>query len=267
MTIEFRIIRSFRVPRIASARNDGDVEMTDFPPTLGLVLAGGLARRMGGGDKALIAIGGTTILERVLARLAPQCNGIILNANGDPARFAFTGLPVVADECRISPDRWPACSPASTGRRRTRPSIAWVVSVPGDCPFLPADLVARLHAGARGEAARRSPAPDRATGGIPSSACGRSRCATDLRHALVGRGPAQDRGLDRAATASPSPNGRPSRSIPSSTSTRREDAAEADAHRRTAALPMPLTACDRLISPGVRRFESQRRFSMNGSAS
>src|SRR5258706_15646799 len=69
-----------------------------YPPTLGLVLAGGLARRMGGGDKALLKIGAATILERVLDRLSPQCSRLILNANGDPARFAFTHLPVVADE-------------------------------------------------------------------------------------------------------------------------------------------------------------------------
>ena len=61
--------------------------------TFGLVLAGGLARRMGGGDKALIRIGNQTILERALARLAPQVSGIVLNANGDPARFAASGLP------------------------------------------------------------------------------------------------------------------------------------------------------------------------------
>ena len=66
-------------------------------PTIGLVLAGGLARRMGGGDKPLKRIGGATILERVLARLRPQCKLMVLNANGDPKRFAFTGLPVVPD--------------------------------------------------------------------------------------------------------------------------------------------------------------------------
>jgi molybdopterin-guanine dinucleotide biosynthesis protein A len=60
-------------------------------------LAGGLARRMGGGDKPMRTIGGRTILERVIARLAPQCDGLILNANGDPARFADFGLPVIAD--------------------------------------------------------------------------------------------------------------------------------------------------------------------------
>ena len=70
---------------------------TDHPPTLGLVLAGGLARRMGGGDKTRIRIGGVTILGRVLACLQPQCDRIIINANGDLTRFADTGLPVVPD--------------------------------------------------------------------------------------------------------------------------------------------------------------------------
>jgi molybdenum cofactor guanylyltransferase len=67
------------------------------PRTLGLVLAGGLARRMGGGDKALIQIGGVAILDRVLDRLRSACDEIVLNANGDPARFTRFGLPVVAD--------------------------------------------------------------------------------------------------------------------------------------------------------------------------
>jgi molybdopterin-guanine dinucleotide biosynthesis protein A len=62
-----------------------------------VLLAGGLARRMGGGDKPMRTIGGRTILERVIARLTPQCDGLILNANGDPARFSAFGLSVVAD--------------------------------------------------------------------------------------------------------------------------------------------------------------------------
>src|SRR4029079_880642 len=69
----------------------------NHPPTFGLVLAGGLARRMGGGDKSRIEIGGVSILDRVLATLSAQCPGIIINANGDPKRFADTGLKVVAD--------------------------------------------------------------------------------------------------------------------------------------------------------------------------
>ena len=63
----------------------------------GVLLAGGLARRMGGGDKPMRTIGGRTILDRVIARLAPQCDGLILNANGDPSRFAAFRLPVISD--------------------------------------------------------------------------------------------------------------------------------------------------------------------------
>ena len=114
--------------------------------TFGLVLAGGLARRMGGGDKALIRIGKETILDRTLARFTPQVDGVVLNANGDPARFAACGLPVVADSV---PDFAGPLAGILAGLdwvAANRPDIAWVVSVPGDCPFLPRDLVARLHA-------------------------------------------------------------------------------------------------------------------------
>ena len=90
------------------------------PPTLGLVLAGGLARRMGGGDKARIKIGGVSILQRVLACLTPQCSRVIINANGDPARFADTGLPVVADSVPDFAGPLPAFSPVSIGRRIMR---------------------------------------------------------------------------------------------------------------------------------------------------
>src|SRR5215475_8491777 len=120
--------------------------MSEHPPTLGLVLAGGLARRMGGGDKAMLRIGGATILERVLDRMTPQCNRIILNANGDPARFGFTGLPVIADEV---PDFAGPLAGVLAGldwAAAHAPGTEWVASVPGDCPFLPRDLVARLHA-------------------------------------------------------------------------------------------------------------------------
>jgi molybdenum cofactor guanylyltransferase len=113
---------------------------------VGLVLAGGLARRMGGGDKALIRIGNETILQRALARLAPQVSGIVLNANGDPRRFAPFGLPVVADSV---PDFAGPLAGILAGLdwvAAKRPDIEWVVSVPGDCPFLPRDLVARLQA-------------------------------------------------------------------------------------------------------------------------
>jgi molybdopterin-guanine dinucleotide biosynthesis protein A len=118
----------------------------DVPPTLGLVLAGGQARRMGGGDKALIRIGEATILERALAAIRPFCAEIILNANGDPRRFAAYGLPVIPD---VVPDFAGPLAGILSGLEwaaANRPDIEWMVSVPGDCPFLPGDLVPQLHA-------------------------------------------------------------------------------------------------------------------------
>lgn len=122
-----------------------------MPPTLGLVLAGGLARRMGGGDKARIAIGGVSILDRVLARLRPHCTGVLINANGDPARFSAFGLPVVADEV---PDFAGPLAGVLAGLEwaaQHAPDIDWLVTAPADCPFLPHDLVPRLHLVAREE--------------------------------------------------------------------------------------------------------------------
>jgi molybdopterin-guanine dinucleotide biosynthesis protein A len=114
--------------------------------TLGVVLAGGLARRMGGGDKALIEIAGQTILSRALDRMRPQCAAMILNANGDPARFSSFGLPVVADDIPDFAGPLAGILAALEWAAAHEPSIKWIVSVPGDCPFLPRDLVQRLHA-------------------------------------------------------------------------------------------------------------------------
>ena len=136
---------------------------------LGLVLAGGLARRMGGGDKARIRIGGKTILERVLTRLTPQCSGVILNANGDLARFADTGLHAVADSVPDFAGPLAGILAGLDWAAANVPDIADIVSVPGDCPFLPRDLVERLLA------ARRA-------AGAPL-ACARSG---DWRHPVVG---------------------------------------------------------------------------------
>jgi molybdopterin-guanine dinucleotide biosynthesis protein A len=119
--------------------------MTTEIATLGLVLAGGLARRMGGGDKPRTMIGGQTILSRVIDRLAPQCTRLILNANGDPARFADTRLPVIPDDV---PDFAGPLAGVLAGldwAAANAPETGYVASVPGDCPFLPRDLVARLH--------------------------------------------------------------------------------------------------------------------------
>ena len=115
------------------------------PPTLGLVLAGGQARRMGGGDKARIRIGGATILQRVLACLTPQCSRIVVNANGDRSRFADTGLPVIADSVPDFAGPLAGILAGLDWAAANAPNIEWLVSAPGDCPFLPKDLVARLH--------------------------------------------------------------------------------------------------------------------------
>ena len=115
------------------------------PPTFGLVLAGGLARRMGGGDKARIRIGGTTILARVLTCLKPQCERIIINANGDPARFTDTGLPVVADSVPDFAGPLAGILAGLDWAAAHAPDIDWLLSVPGDCPFLPKNLLTRLH--------------------------------------------------------------------------------------------------------------------------
>ena len=90
-------------------------------PTLGLILAGGLARRMGGGDKPRTSIGGVTILSRVLERLKPQCTRIILNANGDLARFADTG-PGRRSSSAIARGPSIRIPPSSSLRTRGRPS-------------------------------------------------------------------------------------------------------------------------------------------------
>ena len=116
--------------------------------TDGLILAGGRARRMGGGDKGMLRVGDSTVLARVFATLAPQVDHLLLSANGDPARFADLGLHVVADEI----DEAGPLGGLLAGLDWTathRPSVATLLSVPGDTPFLPRDLVSRLGAAGR----------------------------------------------------------------------------------------------------------------------
>ena len=159
--------------------------MTGKP--LGVVLAGGLARRMGGGDKARLRIGGRTILERVLARLKPQCAALILNANGDPARFADTGLAVVPDSIPGFAGPLAGILAGLDWVAREAPDVADVVTVPGDCPFLPEDLVARLSAARAREAA---PLACARSGEWRHPVVGLWPVALrgDLRHALVAEG-------------------------------------------------------------------------------
>ncbi|MBI1202416.1 MAG: molybdenum cofactor guanylyltransferase MobA [Rhodopseudomonas sp.] len=151
--------------------------MSEFPPpppTFGLVLAGGLARRMGGGDKARIKIAGITILDRVLATLSGQCVGMVINANGDVSRFADTGLEVVSDSVPDFAGPLAGILAGLDWLAKQDNGIEWMVSVPGDCPFLPDDLVERLHQARREMGA-----------GVPL-ACARSG---EWRHPVVGLWP------------------------------------------------------------------------------
>ncbi|MBM3585335.1 MAG: molybdenum cofactor guanylyltransferase MobA [Alphaproteobacteria bacterium] len=153
----------------------------------GIVLAGGLARRMGGGDKGLHRIAGTAILARVVARVGPQVAALALNANGDPARFATFGLPVVPDVVEGFAGPLAGVLSGMDWARRRLPDARWLVSVPTDTPFVPRDLVVRL---ATATAAARAALACAASGGQAHPVVGlwRIDLADDLRAALVEEG-------------------------------------------------------------------------------
>lgn len=151
---------------------------------LGVLLAGGLARRMGGGDKPLRAVGGRPILQRVIDTMAPQCVGLVLNANGDPARFGALGWPVVPDDIPGFAGPLAGILAALDHAARAWPQVTHVVSVAADSPFLPADLVARLEEGRRAAGADLACA---ASDGQSHPVIGLWPVAlrAELRHALV----------------------------------------------------------------------------------
>jgi molybdopterin-guanine dinucleotide biosynthesis protein A len=122
--------------------------MTESAP-LGIILAGGLARRMGGGDKALRTIAGKPILSRVIERIAPQCSALALNANGDPGRFSEFGLPVIADTVPGFVGPLAGILAGLDHAASNMPGVDYVLSVATDCPFLPHDLAHRLEAARR----------------------------------------------------------------------------------------------------------------------
>jgi molybdopterin-guanine dinucleotide biosynthesis protein A len=161
--------------------------------TIGVVLAGGLARRMGGGDKPMRRIGGRTILDHVITRFRSQCAGLLLNANGDPDRFSSFGLPVIADPVEDHPGPLAGVLSALEWTAHNRPDVEWVVSVAGDCPFVPHDLVREFHKARIVEQAQLAVAT---SGGQPHPVIGlwRVDLRHDLRHALVGE---QIRKVDR----------------------------------------------------------------------
>jgi molybdenum cofactor guanylyltransferase len=157
---------------------------TEIPPTPGVLLAGGLARRMGGGDKPMRQIAGRTILDRVIARLEPQCDGLILNANGDPTRFSAFGLPVIADTVKDFPGPLAGILAALDWAAANRPGVEFMLSAAADCPFLPRDLVARLQS-ARAEQNAQLAVAASAGQSHPVIGLWSVALRDELRHALV----------------------------------------------------------------------------------
>jgi molybdopterin-guanine dinucleotide biosynthesis protein A len=120
--------------------------MSSTAPVVGILLAGGKSSRMGGGDKCLRPLGGRPILAHIIARLRPQVSDMIINANGDVARFAPFGLPVVEDSIAGFAGPLAGVHAGLQWIKRNRPNIAYGVTVASDTPFFPTDLVQRLLA-------------------------------------------------------------------------------------------------------------------------
>ncbi|PPD42501.1 MAG: molybdenum cofactor guanylyltransferase MobA [Methylocystis sp.] len=110
---------------------------------LGILLAGGLSRRMGGGDKPLLEICGRPILAHAIDRLAPQCAALAINANGDPARFSQFALPVVPDS--VAGFAGPLAGILAGMDHAAGQGFTDIVSAPADTPFLPTELVKSLY--------------------------------------------------------------------------------------------------------------------------
>lgn len=113
---------------------------------LGVILAGGRATRMGGGDKGLRQVGGRRLMDHVIARLSPQVAGMAINANGDAARLAEFGLPVLADSLPDHPG--PLAGVLAGMDWAAGQGARAIVTAAADTPFFPPDLVARLQAAA-----------------------------------------------------------------------------------------------------------------------
>ncbi len=123
------------------------------PPTVGAIIAGGLARRLGGGDKGLRMIGDRTVLSRLVDRLIPQVTRLMLNANDDPRRFQGLGLPVVADSLPDHPGPLAGVLAALDWAALSRPGNRMGRYGSRRRPFIPRDLVPRLHARRRRDSA------------------------------------------------------------------------------------------------------------------
>ena len=153
---------------------------------LGVILAGGRATRMGGGDKGLREVGGRRLLDHVIDRLAPQCGGLAINANGDPARLAEFGLPVLPDSLPDHPG--PLAGVLAGLDWAAGQGATAIVTAAADTPFFPTDLVVRLMAAAGPSGLCLAGSPD-AEGRMqrhPTFGLWPVALRDDLRAALVG---------------------------------------------------------------------------------
>lgn len=123
------------------------------PVVAGVLMAGGLSRRMGGGDKSLRLLAGRPILEHVIERVQPQVGQLLLNANGDPMRFEAFGLPIRADAVDGYAGPLAGVLTGLLWARESVPDSRWLASFACDAPFLPRDLVARMLAAVEREGA------------------------------------------------------------------------------------------------------------------
>ena len=154
------------------------------PPAI--ILAGGRSTRMGGGDKGMREVGGQRLIDRVIARIAPQCGVIALNANGDPIRFADLGLPVLPDSLPDHPG--PLAGVLAGMDWAAGIGSEAVISVAADTPFFPRDLVERLQAAAGPSGLALAASPDE-TGKLwhhPTFGLWPVALRDDLREALKG---------------------------------------------------------------------------------
>lgn len=154
--------------------------------TLGVILAGGLARRMGGGDKCLLPLGGQPILSHVIARLSGQVDALVLNTNGDPARFSAFELPVIADTLPGYPG--PLAGVLAGMEAARARGMDDILTVAADTPFFPTDMVDRMRS-ARGDAPivlAATPDPEQGLNRHPTFGLWSASLAPDLRRALEG---------------------------------------------------------------------------------
>ncbi|WP_298258761.1 molybdenum cofactor guanylyltransferase MobA [uncultured Litoreibacter sp.] len=151
----------------------------------GVILAGGLSRRMGGGDKGLLTLGGETLLARVIDRLEPQVADVALNANGDVSRFEGYGLPIVADSVAEYPG--PLAGVLAGMDWAAARGHSHIVTAAADTPFFPCDLVPRLLLAAdKGPIAlAATPDPKRGMSRHPTFGLWPVELREDLRAALA----------------------------------------------------------------------------------